>query len=402
MKKICVLPFMHSLILPNGDINVCCNANITDTMPSVKDGYNNILDNPRHQAIRKQMLAGEQPTECNRCWNSERLGIKSYRQQQNFTYISYFPRMWFNQKHDVKFFDVRFNNTCNLKCVMCSSGYSSMWVDDERKLIPIVKDSTLKADMVSRTERYDKDAFKWSSDEAIVEAIIKNASKLERIHFAGGEPLLSKQHNMLIKELIRLNLAPKLFLSYNTNGEFIDDELLSLWSYFKRVKVFYSLDGIGSKNDYIRYPSVWQEHNARLDWIEKETPNNIGWRILTTVSALNVADLPEIADWKLTKNYKKIHNNLLDGNLFHACPLEHPKYLNSNVLPSELKQSIKGNVLGFSNSRSYKKIANECVNFMYSEDRSDLLPALIEYLDSLDKLRGTDFRKVFPVLRDLP
>jgi hypothetical protein len=108
-----------------------------------------------------------------------------------------------------------------------------------------------------------------------------------------------------------------------------------------------------------------------------------------------------MADWKLSKNYKNIHNNLLDGNLFHACPLEYPKYLNSNILPLDLKNSIKQKLLGFSNTRSYTQIARECINFMYKDDRSNLLPQTIEYLEGLDTIRGTNFKKVFPILQNV-
>lgn len=406
MKNICVLPFMHTLILPNGDINLCCNSIITDTLPSVTDSVSNILNNAHHVEVRKQMLAGMQPSSCGKCWNAERLGIKSYRQQQNFTYMSYFPRTLFANKNGqlnsgVKFFDVRFNNTCNLKCVMCSSDYSSSWVDDEKKLIPILQDSQLKDHFIHRSEQYDKEVFKWSKDADIVNAIIANASSLERLHFAGGEPLLSKQHIVLIKELIKLKLAPRLFLSYNTNGEFIDNELLSLWSHFKRVKIFYSLDGIGDHNDYIRFPSKWKDHETRLDFLDSATPKNVDWRLLTTVSALNIAYMPELADWKLTKNYKNIHNNFLDGNLFHASLLETPNYLNSTVLPLTVKEDIKQKLLGFTNSRSYNRIANDCINFMCDKDDSNLLPNMKEYLNGIDSIRGTDFKKTFPILQNL-
>jgi hypothetical protein len=38
------------------------------------------------------------------------------------------------------------------------------------------------------------------------------------------------------------------------------------------------------------------------------------------------------------------------------------------------------------------------IKYMYSEDWSSKLPALIEYLDSCDKTRGTNWRETFPEL----
>lgn len=402
---------MHTLVLPNGDITLCCNSEVRAGMPTVADeGLENILNNSLHVEIRKQMLAGEQPDICRRCWDNEKIGIKSYRQQQNFTYLKYFPRILTTKKNGimdggVKYLDVRFNNTCNLQCVMCSSSYSSAWVDDEKKLIHLINDAQLKSEISYRTDHYDKESFKWAKDEKILETIVKNAYSLERIHFAGGEPLLAKQHTILLKELVNLKLAAKLFLSYNTNGEYIDQTVLDLWSNFKRVKVFYSLDHIEDKNEYIRYPSKWQTNVEKFTLIEESSPNNVDWRIASTVSVLNVAYLPEFIEWKISQNFKKLHSSWLDGRLLYANILEYPKYLNMNILPVEVKENIQDKFYSHKISKKYRKnynrIINDTLNYLHSESNTDQLPVLKDYLQGLDVIRGTNFRQTFPILADL-
>jgi MoaA/NifB/PqqE/SkfB family radical SAM enzyme len=411
MKKLCVLPFMHTLILPNGDINLCCNSEVREGLPNVLDeGMDNLLNNSLHVNIRKDMIKGKQPDACSRCWNSEKLNIKSYRQQENFTYLKYFPRVLSTDadgylKHGVKYLDVRFNNTCNLKCIMCSSSYSSSWIDDEKQLISKIVSPELQQELNYRINHYDKESFKWSRDDKIVEAIIKNARSLERIHFAGGEPLLAKQHFVLLKELIKLGLASKLFLSYNTNGEFINQELFDLWSHFKRVKVFYSLDDIEDRNEYIRFPSKWKTNLQNFDLIEKNNPKNVDWRIAATISALNVAYLPEFIDWKISQNFKHIHNQWLDGKLLYANILEYPKYLNMNILPDEYKNIIRDKFTSYSIPRKYKKnydrIVKDTLGYLYSESHTEYLPTFKEYLTGLDSVRGTDFKKTFPLISEL-
>jgi MoaA/NifB/PqqE/SkfB family radical SAM enzyme len=411
MKKLCVLPFMHTLIQTDGSIALCCNSENKDTMPNVTDeGIDNILNNPHHIKIRKQMLNGEMPEVCRRCWDNEEMGIKSFRQQQNFTYLKYFPRILSTDSQGVisagvKYLDVRFNNTCNLKCIMCSSGYSTSWVDDEKKLIPMVESKDLKAELEYRVNTYDKEKYKWAKDEDILTAIIKNAHSLERLHFAGGEPLLSKQHNKLLESLIEMNLSKKLFLSYNSNGEFIDQEVLNLWSQFKRVKIFYSLDHIEDKNEYIRYPNKWSTNVEKFNLIESSSFSNIDWRIATTISVLNVAYIPEMVEWKIQQDFKKIHNNLFDGRLFHGNLLEGPRYLSMTVLPTDIKDQIKFKLQSYKvpkkYKRNYNRIVNDILKYMYSESNTDQLPVLKEYLESTDLIRGTDFKKTFPILKDL-
>jgi MoaA/NifB/PqqE/SkfB family radical SAM enzyme len=413
MKKICVLPFMHALIQPDGRIKLCCNSENDETMPTVSDtGINDILNNSHHVSVRKQMLAGEYPNVCKKCWKNEELKIESYRQQQFRTYPLHFFKI-FNSSKDgiitngVKYLDVRFNNTCNLKCVMCSSSYSSSWIEDERKLFESVSNKELKNDLNYKIETYDKDHYKWAVDHKIFDSIINNASSLERIHFAGGEPLLSKQHVPLLKELIKLNLHKKLFLSYNTNGEFIDQELLDLWSHFKRVKVFYSLDHYGEKNEYIRYPSKWETVEEKIKLIEESSPNNIDWRLLTTIGALNIGYIPELVDWKIEQQFKKIHCSILDGHLFHAMYLDYPRHLHSGIFTKEIKDYISNKLVNHKRKlsrkyrSSYSKIIEDNIKIMNDNDFSRHMPICKEYLENLDLLRGTDFRKVFPLLNNL-
>jgi MoaA/NifB/PqqE/SkfB family radical SAM enzyme len=402
---------MHTLVLPNGDITLCCNSEVREGMPNVaNEGLDNILNNDHHKHIRSEMLAGNQPDICRRCWDNEKLEIKSYRQQQNFTYLKYFPRLLTTKKdgtisQGVKYLDVRFNNTCNLKCVMCSSSYSSAWKDDEKILVNLINDDALNGELKYRINNYDKESFKWSRDEQILQTIIKNAHSLERIHFAGGEPLLAKQHDILLKELIQLGMAPKLFLSYNSNGEFITQKTLDLWSHFKRVKVFYSLDDIRERNEYIRHPSKWSTHVDKFKLIEENNPKNVDWRIAATISVLNVAYIPEFVEWKISQNFKHIHNSWMDGGLLYANILEYPKYLNMNVLPNNIKDDIIHKLEAYRVPKKYKKHYESIVynmrNYIYNESHTEQLPVLTEYLEGLDKIRGTDFRKTFPILADL-
>jgi organic radical activating enzyme len=408
MKNICILPFMHTLVLPNGDITLCCNSEVREGMPNVaNEGLDNILNNEHHKHIRSEMLAGNQPDICRRCWDNEKLKMRSYREQQNFTYLKYFPRLLTTKKdgtinQGVKYLDVRFNNTCNLKCVMCSSSYSSAWKDDEKILVNLIGDDALNGELKYRINNYDKESFKWSRDEQILQTIIKNAHSLERIHFAGGEPLLAKQHDVLLKELIQLGMASKLFLSYNSNGEFITQKTLDLWSHFKRVKVFYSLDDIGERNEYIRYPSKWSTHVDKFKLIEENNPKNVDWRIAATISVLNVAYIPEFVEWKISQNFKHIHNSWLDGRLIYANILEYPKYLNMNVLPNNIKDDIIHKLEAYRVPKKYEKHYESIVynmrNYIYNESHTEQLPVLAEYLEGLDMIRGTDFRKVFPNL----
>jgi hypothetical protein len=85
-----------------------------------------------------------------------------------------------------------------------------------------------------------------------------------------------------------------------------------------------------------------------------------------------------------------------------------PSYMNIKVLPMEIKNQVRRKIEDFIIRNSKDKYFNDhpmgkqrwegIIKFMYSEDWSDKLPALVEYLGSCDKTRGTNWRETFPEL----
>jgi len=72
MKKLCVLPFIHSMVEPDGNIQLCCNSVKKDDPANIVNlDVSNILNNHVHTRVRKDMLEGKLPSECERCWKSE-------------------------------------------------------------------------------------------------------------------------------------------------------------------------------------------------------------------------------------------------------------------------------------------------------------------------------------------
>ena len=60
---------------------------------------------------------------------------------------------------------------------------------------------------------------------------------LKQVYFAGGEPLMIKEHKQFIEEIIRQGYQDKILLRYNSNGILVDEDLIDLWSKFKKVSL---------------------------------------------------------------------------------------------------------------------------------------------------------------------
>jgi hypothetical protein len=209
--------------------------------------------------------------------------------------------------------------------------------------------------------------------------------------------------------MVESGAATNCVLRYNSNGLDLPEKLFELWHHFKEVKFNLSIDAVGDKNDYIRYPSKWTdllESIRRLD----DTESHITVNIACAVQLLNVLYLDELANWKLGANFKKINLAPYGGGVIGMHLVTYPSYLNVRVLPKELKQLaverinnflIQHSPTEFTQATYGKERWEGMIKYMLAEDWSSKLPSTIEYLETCDQTRGTNFRNTFIDLKSL-
>ena len=313
------------------------------------------------------------------------------------------------------YLDLRLGHTCNLKCVMCSPHDSSQWVSDHKKIYPLFQAKELKEQM--HWDRKDFNNF-WHENPDFWEEMYRQIPNLKQVYFAGGEPLMIREHKMFLEEIIRQGYADKILVRYNTNGLLVDDEIIELWKQFKKVKVGFSIDAFGDRNYYIRYPSDWAIIEKNLHKLDN-TPSNIQVSIATAIQILNIKHLPDFARWKIKQNFKKVNLENVTGGIqagggiFNMHLLYIPTFLSIRCLPLEDKAEIRQKFAEFANwlHENYRQDRDfwkdnpygwrrwqAVLDFMDAEDHTHLLPALKEYIEKLDSIRKTDFSLVFPEL----
>jgi hypothetical protein len=207
--------------------------------------------------------------------------------------------------------------------------------------------------------------------------------------------------------MIESGAAKNCVVRYNSNGLELPERLFELWSHFKQVKFNFSIDAVGDRNDYIRYPSKWVDVVNNLKRLD-DTPDNIVVNIACAVQLLNVLYIPELVYWKESMNFKKINKAPYGAGLIGTHLVYLPSYLNVRVLPKYLKDKVSDGIDSFckSNKDNQEFINNPyglhrwqgLVHYMNAEDWSEKLPALHEYLKVTDNQRGTDYTQVFPEL----
>lgn len=373
----CTLPWMHLATSASGNLRVCCNSTPNKNFITKEDGtpykiykddLNEAWNSEVYTTIRKQMLAGERPEMCQRCFREEDVGIKSSRESWN--------QKWQEDKtytidatFDIKYVDIRLGNLCNLKCRMCNPYTSNQWV----------KEWNLVEDALSETEYNRLKNMDWPELEKTWENLFSIANTVEEIYLTGGEPTIIKEQHRLLDFYIKNNTAHKIKLKYNTNLTNVPKQLLDKWTKFKKVQLNCSIDATGDLDRYIRYPSSWNKIVENFETI-RQLPN-AEIEIHCTVQMYNILRLPYLIKWAEPYNHK-IYFNILN----------HPDYLNIRVLPSNLKIQAKEALMPF----IYLPKVQGIIDYMMAEDWSDKLPAFYKYTNQLDKSRGENLFNLIP------
>ena len=315
----CVLPWIHLATRPNGDMRLCCTANASgagedhevglikgdDGRPAnfAKTTPMEAWNNQYMRNVRLDMLNGNKPASCMGCYKEEEQGIVSKRIWETGTWYKDegidIPDLIKQTEEDgtvpeqLQYLDLRLGHTCNIKCVMCSPHDSSKWVQDWKLLYPQLENPEVKQQMGWEKKEFNN---KWHEKDTFWGELYKQIPNLKQVYFAGGEPLMIKEHKMFIKEIIRQGYQSSILLRYNSNGLLVDNELIDLWSKFRKVKFAVSVDAIEQRDDYIRYPTKFDEVSRTLHLLDS-TPDNIHVSMATAVQIFNIKHLPDFIKW---------------------------------------------------------------------------------------------------------
>jgi organic radical activating enzyme len=443
-ETFCVLPWIHMATRPNGDMRLCCTSNASGAgdnhevgLVKMEDGKpanfgkNTPLEawnNDYMKSVRTTMLNGEIPASCTGCFKEERQGIVSKRIWETGTWHRDdngvdIPELIRQTKEDgsvpenLKYLDLRLGHTCNIKCVMCSPHDSSKWVADHKKLIPVLQDPEVKRQM-----QWDRKLFnnKWHEKDSFWKEINAQIPNLRQVYFAGGEPLMIKEHKMFIKEIIRQGYQDKILLRYNSNGLLVDEELIELWSKFHKVKFAVSVDASFERDDYIRFPTKFADVERTLHMLDN-TPDNIHISMATAVQIFNIKHMPDFIKWKINSNFKKMNIGLvggvkMGGGLVNIHLVHIPTFLNITILPEQDKQEVRERFAELKtwlwenytqdddfwihNPSGWSKWEG-LLTHMDSADNSHLLSGFKEYVNKLDAIRGLNAAAIFPELAHL-
>jgi radical SAM protein with 4Fe4S-binding SPASM domain len=396
---ICAVPWMHLAFEPNGKVVPCCLTSTHNYFAGdlTTQTIEEIWNSNNMKSLRKQMINGEEPKICNKCFDRERVTGESGRYYHNKEFkdiLKTIPDITLEDgtctTMELQYWDFRFSNLCNFKCRSCGPRYSSAWVPDTKKLG--WKTEFEKVTSIDGVD--DKNNFDFLKDQ------IKHVKK---IYFAGGEPLLMPEHWEIL-ELLTEQERFDVRLNYNTNCSTLTygkKHVLEYWSQwqFPKLEVWPSIDEIGERAELIRAGTVWSRVESNMKDIAEHS--NIIIRPGITVGAMNVYRLPEIITHlveigviKPSMNHRNFFLNLI----------EHPTHYHVSILPEDYRMFVKRKLEDFILEYKQKNdvdILHLFTHLLHELDKPFDLKSAKQFLNitaQLDKIREEDTFKVIPEL----
>jgi hypothetical protein len=430
----CPIPWIFQAVRNNGDIRICCQANVTENQGVVRkeDGtpFNagkDVMEEARNaelmRAVRLNMLEGQWSTECGRCQQEEASGLSSRRQyeKENWKFNIEAAKKITNQDGSVtgpklEYYDLRFGNLCNLACRMCgptdSHTWYEQWTDYHGSHSYTDTHGTVK---LTRNDngRLTTNDYDWHGSETFWQQLEANILNIRHVYMAGGEPMMIERHYEFLQRCIDQGQSSKMILEYNTNMTNLPNRVLDMWTKFLQVRVGASIDGIENVLEYQRWPLKWNQaykNLQKLDQYAIDNKNILAW-LACTITAYNVWHIPEFMRWKLEQSgFKKINSTLKRPIITHHVA-HGPKRVNIRILPDGLKQDLSkfyekhGNYFAskYSSeiSQSATMILNSILKYTTTGNYSDKLTEFVKFTRYLDKARNNNILDIVPQYRAL-
>lgn len=370
------MPWIHFHLGSKGQVNACC-------VSSIKYGNINnstidsIWNNENINDVRSKFLSGKADKRCAVCINLELSGAKSIRQET----FEKFPNFDIQKSNHPIYFDIRFSNVCNFRCRTCWHGASSKWFNEAK---------TLKTNLGSKAIIKNINDFNQFID--------KNGPFLheaQEFYFAGGEPLVTEEHYLLLDYLIKNNIT-NVKLRYNTNFsrlKFKQYDILDYWKQFESVEVLASIDESNELGEYIRKELNWNTFVTNRELIKPL--ENVSFKISPTVSIFNIESLPEF--------YKRcLELNLIGKNDIYINILDRPHHYSTKVASKTKKEVITKHYIEFIKWCNENNISNEiqsqfndCIKFMNEDDyHSKYWPIFLSETKKLDEMRNENYSDI--------
>ena len=396
-KTFCMLPWTHMHAYPDGRVYPCCLAEYFHPIGDLrKNTMEEVWNQTGYKTIRINMLQDEPSVQCTKCYEQEEHGAFSMRNDSNRNYGHLIKEVDQTQsdgthpEFKIRYWDVRFSNLCNFSCRSCGPIFSSNWYNDHVKLYSR-KPDVLGRDM-ARVE------FTTGNEDSMIEQMLPHIPHLEQVYFAGGEPLIMKEHYFLLEKLIELGKTD-VRIQYNTNFSelrYKDKHVFEYWKHFKNVSVGASLDASGDRAELMRKGTDWKQTLENRQRMMAEVPH-VDFYVAATVSSMNVL---HVLDFH--KEWTDL--GLIRAQDFNINICQGPDWYRVDIFPEWFKREVitpayERHLAWLQPQDKLERATSgykSLVSLMNAKDNSHEWNKFKIEVYKLDKLRNENFWETFP------
>jgi len=389
----CPLLFQHLATHPHGGVTHCCIADHRQSLSSSRDGdrfYNlnrdtvhDTMNSDSYKKARLEVLDGKKPKACLRCYAEEAKGMNSKRVEEIKNYPEYTidvarkvtDSTGYMKDVQLEFVELRLGNTCNVACRTCNPASSSKWRNDY--------DALRKATTFQLTDYNTIEGFRWPEREGFWEDLLQHCDHVKTFYINGGEPMLIKEHFAFLERLVEMGKTD-IKLWYNINMTLMNEKVIDLWRKFDHVKISCSIDDLGDRNHYIRYPTKWKDVERNFLRLKEE---GFELDVTQTVSWMNYSTLGDFYNIFHKKHGVWVHHNYVYD----------PDVLSPSVLPKSVRDEIHKSFEGVFD----ETIFNQLKNMFSGPDKPKKWEQAKEYTRNLDEIRKQNIVDYLPEFKDL-
>jgi len=417
-KTYCSKLWDHQYIHMSGSFRFCCATNDNILNPK-GNRYNinntsseNVWNSEHVRNTRLNMISGKEIPECTKCVEQESRGYTSMRSNANKE-INFS-----NTNSDGRVsampgsMELHYGNVCNLKCRMCSQNYSNQI---GKELLDIGKGDKEFLDWVIKQSG---NVNNWTNNLSVEYLWFRNqknknklnqfvSKNIQSLVVIGGEPTVIPEFYELFDYCDEQNTLKEKNFTIVTNLTNTNPKMLERLPKLKEWTIWASMDGIGARTEYIRYPSNFNKITENLNIYKSLAKKYSNGKIVFSpaIQLLNIDQLDTMLEWFVDFAEKDL------GKIFGVSWLAqvwYPRICNYDIAPREYRLSVADKLEKktklfekYKSIKSYytNQIENLRKDTLDKDTEKHLQKSFIQYNDKLDAHRGsTTWRQLLPEL----
>ena len=415
-KTFCNFPWKQLYISTSGNHRICCmnQDNITKddgyfhfnmTRDKISDSWNSEY----MKEMRVKLMNGEKHDNCRRCYQQEELGHQAMRDDLGMKDLIKDTGEDGTYNKQPNTLELHFGNLCNLSCKMCSQNYSTTigkelikMGENDPEFLKWVKSQS--GNINNWTGQLDV-AYDWFKDKKIRLQVFEHVSKnVTNLQVIGGEPTVIKEFWELLEYLDDNNTLAEKNLLVSSNLTNVNPKLTRWLGKTQEWMVAASIDGIGDRNRYIRYPSDWNTILRNLKFYNEIIAQTKKGKI-SYGPAIQLLNIDQIVDLCEFFEDSSPGNAGIGGYYSHV---KYPVICDYDIAPPEFKLKVADKLerqIKDLNTPSYVNEISTHIDALrrevFTEDqRNSYLKMFVRFNDAQDQFRKNTktWRELLPDL----